>query len=87
MPEDVQVSNGHGRQETRITYALKADKLSEEVREKWSRLTSLVAVERHSKSDPTTKIDTHFYVTSVEPDTQRLQKAIRHHWHIENQQH
>ncbi|TMN33056.1 hypothetical protein CWC03_20930 [Pseudoalteromonas sp. S2755] len=29
----------------------------------------------------------HFYVTSFEPDAQMLQKAIRHHWHIENQQH
>ena len=87
LPEDVQVSNGHGRQETRITYALKADKLPEEIKEKWPGITSLVAVERHNKSESVTKIDTHFYVTSVEPDAQMLQKAIRHHWHIENQQH
>ncbi|PCK30504.1 ISAs1 family transposase, partial [Pseudoalteromonas piscicida] len=87
LPEDVQVSGGHGRQETRITYALNADNLPEEIREKWPGLTSLVAVERHKKSKSITKIDTHFYVTSVEPDAQMLQKAIRHHWHIENQQH
>lgn len=61
--------------------------LPEEIREKWPGLTSLVAVERHKKSKSITKIDTHFYVTSVEPDAQMLQKAIRHHWHIKNQQH
>ncbi len=70
-----------------ITYALKADKLPDEIKEKWPRLTSLFAVERHSKSGSTTKIDTHFYVTSVEPDAKTLQKASRYHWHIENQQH
>ncbi|RZM78463.1 hypothetical protein C3B51_14900 [Pseudoalteromonas rubra] len=82
MPEDIQVCNGHRRQETHITYALKADKLPEEIKEKWPELTSQVSIERHSKSGPTTKIDTYFYITSVEPGAQMLQKAIRHHWHI-----
>lgn len=57
LPEDVQVSSDHGRQETRITYALKADKLPDEIKEKWPGLTSLVAVERHDKSGSTIKID------------------------------
>ena len=58
-------------------------------RESWHGLQSLVCVEsyREDLSSGKSSLERRYYLTSHEPDAEKLQKLIRQHWAIENSCH
>ena len=65
------------------------DFIDKKERESWLGLRSLVCVEAHREETQTGKksVEKRYYLTSHEPDAERLQKLIREHWSIENKCH
>jgi len=55
----------------------------------WPSLQGLVRIEaeRFHKATGKTERETRFYITSLTPQAQRLNRAIRQHWSIENKLH
>ena len=55
--------------------------------ERLSSAKSFIVVERERKCKGKTTIDTHYYLGSLPIDVDLAARSVRHHWHIENQQH
>jgi predicted transposase YbfD/YdcC len=55
----------------------------------WASFKGLVRIEaeRYHKTTGKTERETRFYITSLKPDAERLNRAIRQHWGIENKLH
>ena len=87
---DESVEGGHGRREVRKIWVLPIETLSEELhgQAQWAGLKSIVMVYRRRRLD-TGKLteETQFFLSSLETDAQRIGRAIRLHWGIENQLH
>lgn len=77
---------GHGRSETRTTFQMAAN-LPAELARDWPGVTSLIAVERDRTIAGKGTVDTHYYVSSLPVNAELAARAVRQHWHIENQQH
>nr|WP_320125210.1 ISAs1 family transposase [uncultured Shewanella sp.] len=77
---------GHGRKEHRTTFQIPA-KLPQALAKKWLSAKSLIAVERQRTHKGVTTINTDYYLSSLPLDVELAAKAVRQHWHIENQQH
>ena len=77
---------GHGRQEERYVFQIKA-KLPAELMDKWPTIRSIIAVERHRTINKKRSIETSYYVSSMSPKHKMLHHYIRQHWRIENSQH
>ncbi|MEI8668304.1 ISAs1-like element ISPsesp1 family transposase [Pseudoalteromonas sp. B131b] len=77
---------GHGRKEVHTIDCLDARLLPSEIKESWPSVRTIVAVQRERTKGNRTSIDTHYYLTSL-TDNILINKAIRQHWLIENQQH
>jgi predicted transposase YbfD/YdcC len=80
------IEEGHGRKETRIVSVLEPDDWPWVTKNNgdWAGLRTAVRIERtrEASGEPTT--ETHYYVSSLPPDAQRIGSAIRDHWDIEN---
>ena len=87
----VDITNkGHGRIERRVVLATDALLwIDKNERESWHGLKSLVCVESHREEISTGKssVERRYYLTSHDPNAQKLQKMIRQHWGIENSCH
>jgi predicted transposase YbfD/YdcC len=83
-----EIDCGHGRVETRRCSVIADLSLVEKAAE-WPSLQGLVRIqaERHHKATGKTETETRFYITSLQPDAARLNRAIRQHWGIENKLH
>ena len=80
------IDKGHGRIEIRKCFATsKIDWLDN--KHEWTNLKSIVKIEstRITSDKETTEI--RYYITSIQDDTEKLLKAIRSHWSIENSLH
>jgi predicted transposase YbfD/YdcC len=57
--------------------------------EKWTALKSIIKIESIFEEKSTGKIsgDTRFYISSLAPNSEKINKAIRKHWLIENSLH
>lgn len=79
---------GHGRVETRVCEALD-DLTFMDDKQAWPMLKSIVRVKstRHIKRTKVTSQEIRYYITSLDPEPSRLNKAIRSHWSIENNLH
>jgi predicted transposase YbfD/YdcC len=86
IPMFEESNKGHGREERRTTFQIPA-LLPKELAKQWSSVKSLIAVERERKRNGTTTIDTHYYLSSLDIEVELAARAVRQHWHIENQQH
>ncbi len=83
-------NKGHGRIERRVVLATNALLwIDKNERESWHGLKSLVCVESYREEISTAKSSTErrYYLTSHEPDAEKLQRLIRQHWAIENSCH
>jgi predicted transposase YbfD/YdcC len=77
---------GHGRQEERTYYQMSVPKNLAGA-ERWKNLRSLGMVIRRRVVKGDEQQDVQFYLSSLPVKVQRLAKAIRGHWSIENQLH
>lgn len=84
-----EVDKGHGRIEKRIcTVTNYLDWLPRKVRREWLGLQSIVRVESEATlSNGTTRRDTRYYLSSLEPGAARHLECSRGHWGIENSCH
>jgi predicted transposase YbfD/YdcC len=89
LPEGCKtVDGGHDRVEVRRCWAIGVEDTSIKGLEEWPELRSLckVRAERHHP-DGTTQTEERLFLSSLKPDPERLLKAVRHHWHVENKLH
>lgn len=79
---------GHGRVERRTCSVLGDLSLVEKAGE-WTSLHSLVRIqaERFHQASGQVERETRYYISSIQPDAARLNRAIRQHWGIENSLH
>lgn len=81
------VEEGHGRKETRIVSVLEPDDWPWKTKNngEWAGLRTAVRIERRRELlDGESQSDVHYYVSSLPPEPERIAKAIRAHWDIEN---
>jgi len=83
------VNKGHGRIEIRQCWALSDPRALEVLghHEGWRKLTSLVMVQRERRHGDRSQTETAYFISSLPPDADRLLRAVRHHWRIENTLH
>jgi len=83
-----QVDCGHGRVEQRRCSVI-ADLSPVEKASEWISLQGLVRIEseRYHKVSGKMEREIRYYITSLKPDAERLNRAIRQHWGIENKLH
>lgn len=83
------VNKGHGRIEIRRCWALSDPRALEVLghHDGWRKLTSLVMVQRERRRGDQSQTETVYFISSLSPDAERLLRAVRHHWRIENSLH
>ena len=80
------VNKDHGRQETRRCYVFDAlECLPKPGR--WPDLRSFVVIESTREVNGKVTQERRYYISSLAPEADRLAKAVRQHWGIENQVH
>lgn len=83
------VNKGHGRIEIRQCWALSDPRALEVLghHEGWRKLTSLVMVQRARRRGNQVQTETAYFISSLPPEADRLLRAVRQHWRIENSLH
>lgn len=83
------INKGHGRIEIRQCWALSDPRALEVLghHDGWPQLTSLVMVHRERRGGGRSQTETVYFISSLPPDAERLLRAVRHHWRIENSLH
>jgi len=76
----------HGRKETRRCWSVAAPEWLFEF-EKWRDLQSLILIEATRQSKGQATIELRYYLSSLAPDAQVANRAVREHWGIENSLH
>jgi len=77
---------GHGRQECRELYV--TDDIEWlPMRQEWASLKSIVMVKSFRTLNGKTSQEVRYYISSLPPIAQRVARAIRNHWGIENKVH
>jgi len=80
------VEKDHGRLETRRCFAFnQRDCLAKP--EQWPDLKSFAVIESERCINGKTSLERRFYISSLPADAQRLARAIRAHWSVENRLH
>lgn len=84
----IPLENAHGRQESRQYQVLDASLLDEQLRKDWPKLRTIVKMVSHRKEAYRAHQKTvRYFVTSLEPQVDKIMLAIRSHWSIENKLH
>lgn len=74
---------GHGRTEIRDAWAVETKDWPVDDGT-WPHLRTAVLVERIREVDGMATLEKHYYVSSLPADAERLSKAVRSHWGVEN---
>ena len=83
-------SVGHGRNETRVCEVIqleKNDPFWNDIQQEWSKLSSLVRIERTRETSKGTSKEVCYYISSIQGDAKKFQRVARRHWGIENRLH
>jgi len=82
------VDSGHGRIETRIC-SVYTDLSHVQQPERWPGVKAIVCVEatRYLKASQTEQKEKRYYITSMEAGAEKIARAVRSHWGIENSLH
>jgi predicted transposase YbfD/YdcC len=83
------VNKGHGRIEIRQCWVLDARYYQQSVRRlsEWEQVRSLVLVISERRIGQHTTTQARYFISSLEPNAQKLLEAVRSHWGIENSLH
>jgi predicted transposase YbfD/YdcC len=79
------IEGGHGRIEKRRYYLIPAAAVA--MPKGWPTVQSVVMVERERSDWKKTSYEVQYYICSLSADVEKIGKAIRAHWGIENQLH
>ena len=80
-------SGGHGRVEVRSCQAVEVAGRGVLDAEGWPGLRTVCRVESKRHVGGKTSTQTRYFVSSLEADAEKMLKAVRTHWHIENKMH
>ncbi len=80
------VDKGHGRLETRRVWCT-SDLGWMSARANWKGLRSVVMIERTRTIGNKSSVEKAYFLTTREPDAERLGTLVRRHWSIENELH
>jgi len=87
-PAVTTLNGGHGRIETRSLRVCSDIQWLRDRHPKWSQLTSILAVTSQREMRDKTEQETRYFISSLDDsDPERLIKAVRAHWSIENNLH
>ena len=80
---------GHGRIEARVITSVPAHLALVEETARWFGVKSVTMIEstRHIIAKQTESTERRYYISSLEPDSEKLANVIRKHWRIENNLH
>jgi predicted transposase YbfD/YdcC len=78
-----EIDGGHGRIETRVAQATGDLEWLRE-RHDWPNLNSIAAITATVEQKGKRSIETRYYISSLAADPQRINRAVRSHWGIEN---
>lgn len=81
------VTGGHDRVETRRCWAVDVDEKGLVDQTGWDKLKSICLVEYKKFEDGETSTERRYFISSLEPNPEKLLEATRRHWHIENRMH
>ena len=83
-----EVEKDHGRLETRSVFSIgKLDEIDGLGLEKWPGLKSVTLVESTRELNGKSTVEHRYYLSSLCADAERIGKAVRGHWGIENSLH
>jgi predicted transposase YbfD/YdcC len=80
------IEKDHGRLETRRCYAFNQLGCLAKP-EQWPDLQSFAVIESERRINGKTSLERRFYISSLPADAQRLARAVRTHWAVENNLH
>ena len=80
------IEKDHGRLETRRCYAFNQLRCLAKP-EQWPDLQSFAVIESERRINGKTSLERRFYISSLPADAQRLARAVRAHWAVENSLH
>ena len=81
---------GHGRDEVRrcdVILLQQNDPFWGDLQQEWSKLNSLVCIERTRQTSKGTATEVAYYISSLRTDALEYQRVARSHWGIENRLH
>jgi predicted transposase YbfD/YdcC len=82
------VEKDHGRIETRSVFSIgKLEEIEGLGLEKWPGLKSVTLVESKREINGKSTVEYRYYLSSLTADAERIGKAVRGHWGIENSLH
>jgi predicted transposase YbfD/YdcC len=81
------VTGGHDRVETRRCWATDVDGKGLVDQTEWEKLKSICLVEYEKFEDGETSTERRYFISSLEPNPEKLLEATRRHWHIETKMH
>lgn len=83
------VNKGHGRVETRECWTICGEESLQFLRGhgNWKGLQTMVMVRRQRQIEGEIEQETHYYISSLPNDAEKLLHAIRGHWQVENSLH
>lgn len=83
------VNKGHGRLEIRQCWSISDPEYLESVRgyKRWPGLKTLVLIENERRIGEKVEKKTQYYITSLENEAEKILRAKRSHWEIENSVH
>lgn len=85
---DETIDAGHGRVETRKCYVTD-DLRFFDVKQEWGSVKTIIkiAAERHTELSGKTSNEVRYYISSLDADAAKINRAVRSHWSIENKLH
>jgi predicted transposase YbfD/YdcC len=78
---------GHGRIQSRACYSVALPAYLRDFQDNWVDLKSLACVVSSREINNVITHEKRYYVSSLEPSTEKISHAIRCHWHVENSLH
>jgi len=81
------VTDEHGRREIRNYLVLNNISGKISVANKWENLNSIILVEYIREEHGKTKVETRYFISSLNKNAQEFTKVIRSHWQVENSLH
>jgi predicted transposase YbfD/YdcC len=85
--EYIEFDKGHGRLESRRCYAVEVPAYLKEFKNDWKGLKSFVCIQSERDLGEKIERENRYYISSLMPNAERLAKAVRSHWGIENSLH
>jgi len=87
LTPEIQCDKGHGRLETRTCWVSQDVAWLRERHPEWTSINSIIRIDSIRESKCKNSTESRFYISSCQLEPEKILKAIRSHWAIENSLH